>query len=146
MLMTRILIAYSTKSGAARECAELLAAEIGDCIICDLKERTPEMTDTDIVILGSGIRMGRAYKPFRKFIQDNEGALLTKKIAFFISNMQTEDLQKIIGKNVPERLRDAAFCVRTFGGRAPFGKKKNDPNWMLKDEVDAFVSAVKEIM
>jgi menaquinone-dependent protoporphyrinogen oxidase len=142
----RTLIAYSTKSGASRECAESLASEIEGCKICDLKETTPDITEFDIVILGSGIRFGGAYKPFKKFLKENADALLKKKIAFFVSNVVTENFQKIIEKNIPEELRSAAFCIRTFGGRAPIGKAKNDPNWMLKDEVDAFVRAVKEIV
>jgi len=143
-LKMKILIAYATKSGGSRMCAETLAAKIGNCEICDLGERTPDINEYDLVILGSGIRMGGAYRPFKAFLKKNAGTLLKKRTAYFICNMQTEKLQKIAEKNIPGDLRNAAVCVRTFGGKAPFGKGE-DQSWMLTDEVDAFVREVKEI-
>ena len=142
----RTLILYSTKSGACRECAEMLAREIKDTTVFDLKEKVPDITEFDIVIMGSGIRMGGAYKPFKKFLKENENILLKKDIAFFITNMQTDKFEKIIENNIPEKLRGAAFCIKTFGGKVPFGGKKDDREWMLMDEVNAFVRAVKEKM
>jgi menaquinone-dependent protoporphyrinogen oxidase len=140
-----ILIAYATKGGATKECAELLAAEIGDCTICDLKEGAPNVDDLDIVILGSGIRIGKAYKPFGKFIDENTDALLTKKIAFFFSNKLVNEFSEVVKKNIPQRLKDTAFIVKTFGGRPVFGGKK-DQNWMLRDEVIAFADVVKALV
>ena len=139
----RTLIAYSTKSGASRECSEMLAERIGGCDICDLGERTPDIKRYDLIIAGSGIRMGGAYKPFKKFLKDNAFSLLQKRAAYFICNKETENSPKYIEKNIPEDLRRAAVSIRTFGGKAPFGKGK-DQSWMLIEEVNAFVSEVKE--
>ncbi|MCL2143557.1 MAG: flavodoxin domain-containing protein [Methanomassiliicoccaceae archaeon] len=140
----RTLIAYSTKGGACRECAEVLASRIPDATIYDLNDGAPDLNDFDIVIAGSGIRMGGAYRPFRKFLKENADALLAKKVAFFISNAQTEKADKIIEKNIPADLRNTAFIMRTFGGRAPFGKNKGDPDWMLTDAVEEFANVVND--
>ncbi|MCL2606989.1 MAG: hypothetical protein FWD92_00290 [Methanomassiliicoccaceae archaeon] len=138
----RVLIAYSTKGGAARECAEILSAEIGDCTVCDLNDKTPNVADYDMVIMGSGIRMGGAYKPFKKFIEKNSSALMSKKIAFFICNKQTGKYRTFVDKNIPDELRNAAICIDTFGGKPPFGKV-TDQSWMLKQEIEAFARIIK---
>jgi menaquinone-dependent protoporphyrinogen IX oxidase len=59
----RTLILFSTKSGASRECAELLATKIMVCSICDIAKSTPDIESFDTLIVGSGVRMGRIYKP-----------------------------------------------------------------------------------
>jgi len=137
------LIVYSTKGGACRECSEVLATELGNCEICDLGERTPNVADHDAIIMGSGIRMGSAYKPFKAFIEKNADTLMSKKIAFFICNKETGKYQKYVEKNIPKDLRDAAVCIKTFGGKTPFGKK-TDQSWMLKQEVEALAGDMKE--
>jgi menaquinone-dependent protoporphyrinogen oxidase len=139
----RTLIAYATRSGASRECAELLASEIGDCEICDLDATVPNVADFDTVVVGTGIRVGRAYKPFKKFVNDNADALMAKNISFFLCCLVMKEFNKAVAANIPEALRNAAFRVSAFGGKPLIGGKK-DQKWMLKDEVSAFAKAVKE--
>ncbi|MCL2712646.1 MAG: hypothetical protein FWD37_05195 [Methanomassiliicoccaceae archaeon] len=137
----RTLIAFSTKSGASRECAEILASKIDESVMYDLNGGTPNIDDYDVVIIGTGIRIGGAYKPFKKFIKENENALLKKKIAFFTSNLLTKTFPEIVEKNIPLSLQENAICMRTFGGRPLIGGKK-DQKWLLRDEVDAFVQEI----
>ncbi|MDR0778152.1 MAG: flavodoxin domain-containing protein [Methanomassiliicoccaceae archaeon] len=139
----RTVVAYVTKGGGSKECAEMLAAEIGDCVLCDLNEKTPNIDEYDTVVIGSGIRMGGAYKPFKKFLSENADALLKKNIAIFVCNVETEKYMKFVEKAVPENIRKAAFRISTFGGKPPFGGKK-DTVWMLRDEVSEFAKAVRE--
>lgn len=42
----KTIIVYATKSGATLTCAELLAARIVDCSICDLSKRIPNIEET----------------------------------------------------------------------------------------------------
>lgn len=63
----KTLLLYATKSGAARECAELLAKELTDCTVCDLRHAIPNPELFDTIIVGSGIRFGKIYKPAAKF-------------------------------------------------------------------------------
>lgn len=51
----RTIIVYATKSGASRECAELLATKLTDCYICDLSKQVPDIKSYNTVILGSGV-------------------------------------------------------------------------------------------
>jgi len=137
----RTLIAYATKSGACRECADVLAEGSDDSTVCDLRESMPDIAGYDMILIGTGIRFGKAYKPFRAFLEKNASALLTKRLAFFICNKFVNDLQGVAEKNIPIELRNAAIRISAFGGKPPFGKAKE--GWMLTDEVDRFIRAVK---
>ncbi|MDR0335116.1 MAG: flavodoxin domain-containing protein [Methanomassiliicoccaceae archaeon] len=139
----KILIAYSTKGGASRECAELLASEIGNCTICDLDGSSPNVADFDIIVAGTGIRMGGAYKPFKRFVEENADILVAKSVAFFLCCKQIDSFEKFAAKSIPEKLRGAAFRMSPFSGKPPLGGKK-DGSWMIRDEVIAFAKAVKE--
>jgi menaquinone-dependent protoporphyrinogen oxidase len=138
----RTLIAYATRSGASRECAEILATEIGNCTLCDLNESTPDISGYDTVVVGSGIRMGCIYKPFKNFVEDHIDTLLTKRIAFFVCNTQKDKYMKFVEKEIPETLRKAALRISTFGGKPPLGGKRKD-NWMLRTEITEFAKVVK---
>ncbi|MDR0198563.1 MAG: flavodoxin domain-containing protein [Methanomassiliicoccaceae archaeon] len=139
----RTLIAYATKGGASRECAEILASEIGGCTICDLDGNVPDIKDFDTVVIGTGIRVGKAYKPFKKFLEGNTDALLTRNIAFFVCCVVMKEFEKTAVANIPETLRNAAFRIGAFGGKPLLGGKK-DQRWMLKDNVAEFAKAMKE--
>ena len=139
----KTLIVYSTKSGAAKEYAEMLAAKIENSTVCDLDKKMPNIRDFEMIIAGSGIRMGKAYKPFRSFLMDNTGVLLSRKTAFFLCGMTPGESQKDIEKNIPGDLRAAAVCVRKFGGKQPFGKPA-DQSWMSMEEIEEFAQLVNK--
>lgn len=68
------LILYATKSGASRECAALLAEQIGSRAVCDLARAPPDPGRLDAIVLGSGVRMGAIYRPAAKFIRNHRVA------------------------------------------------------------------------
>lgn len=139
-----ILILYATKSGAARECAELLASKMTDCRMCDLSSGSPDITKADTVIIGSGIRMGHIYKPARKFISENLDKLLQKKVAIYLCNAYEENLAKTIESDIPLILIKNALCVESFGGKPPFTNPRNK-DWIQMDKVTAMLQAVETI-
>jgi menaquinone-dependent protoporphyrinogen oxidase len=104
---------------------------------------TPDLTEYDIIVAGSGIRMGNVYKPFKKFLDDNVETLMTKRVAFFICNVQTAKYMKFTD-GIPALLRAHSFRISAFGGKRPLGGKKNKSGWMLTDEIESFIKAVKE--
>jgi menaquinone-dependent protoporphyrinogen oxidase len=139
----KTIILYATKSGAARECAELLAAKIADCCIYDLSKQTPDIGDADTVILGSGVRMGKIYRPVRKFIDKNIDKLLSKRMAVYLCNSEPGTYEKAVGKNFPAPLIVHSLCVMSFGGKKPFASTVNQ-DWVVTDNVRAFVQAVEQ--
>jgi len=137
----RTLILFSTKSGASRECAELLATKIADCFVCDIAKHTPDIGGCDTLIVGSGVRMGKLYKPAKNFIDKNIDMLLSKNTAFYLCNSYSDTLQKVIENNIPKKLIDTAICIKSFGGKPPFTSPKNQ-DWILMDNINALVQAV----
>ena len=141
--MMKTIILYATKSGAARECADILAARIKDSSVCDLSKETPDIDAADMLIIGSGVRMGRVYKPVRKYIEKNLDKLLTKKTALYLCNGEPETYNKAVEKNIPAQLISQSLCVMSFGGKPPFTTPKSQ-DWILKENMDAFVQAVEQ--
>ncbi len=137
----KTLIVYTTKSGASRDCAELLASKINNCFICDLSKQVPDIGSFDMVILGSGVRMGKIYKPMKNFIENNMQVLLVKKTAFFLCNAYPDTWKKTVEKNIPKDLSDRAICIEPLGGIPLFTSPKNG-NWILSEHVDRLVQAV----
>jgi len=139
----RILILYATKSGASQYCADLLARQIKGCTVCDLLKTDPDITPFDMIIIGSGVRMGKFYKPVLNFIRKNEILLMEKKIAFYLCNAYPEALQKAIEKNIPQQLAKSATCIKSFGGKPPF-RTSSDTHWLVEENVNAFIHAIFE--
>ena len=80
----KTLIAYASKTGTAKKCAELLKERIDSAELCDLSVENPALSAYDNVIVGCGIRMGMFNKPAKKFIEKNAGVLKTKKFGVFV--------------------------------------------------------------
>lgn len=140
----KTLIVYATKSGASRECAKLLAAKIKDCSVCDLSKQVPDIENFDVLIIGSGVRMGKIYKPVKHFVEKNKKVLLLKKIAFFLCNSYPDTVQKVIEKNIPRELIGNAVFMGSLGGIQPFTAPKNQ-DWILSDNVNRLVQAASLI-
>lgn len=137
----RTLIIYATKSGTSQYCASLLARQIEDCAIFDLSKAEPDIAPFDTIIIGSGVRMGKLYRPVLNFIKKNEALLLEKRTAFYLCNAYPDTLQKTIDKNIPEQVAKAAIYINSFGGKAPF-RAYNDANWLLGENVNGLIHAI----
>ncbi len=140
-----ILIAYATKTGAAKTCAEILAKDFPNCIICNIGKNLPDIDSFDVIIIGSGVRMGKIYKPASRFIKNNLSTLLLKRSALFLCNADPDTIQKTIDKNIPETLKTAAISIESFGGKPPFTSNADDHTWIKKDNISSFVQAIKAL-
>ena len=140
----KTLIVYATKSGASREYAEFISNQLKECSLCDLSKEVPVIESFEVVILGSGVRMGKIYKPMKNFLEKNLKALLTKKTAFYLCNSYPDTFQKAVEKNIPKTLADNAICIESLGGIPPFTAPKNK-DWLSLDKVSRFVQVVETI-
>ena len=139
----KIMIGYATKSGAARECAELLRREFPEAQVFDLNKDAVNPDDFDVIIIGSGVRIGKLYKPVRKFLKDNHSILLRKKVAYYVCNGEPDTAQEIIDKNFPQDIIASAITIDSFGGYPPFAKG-DAKTGIRTDSVMAFVQKVKQ--
>jgi len=139
----RTLILFASKSGATRECAELLAARIANSTVFDLSKKEPDLHDADTVIIGSGIRMGRMYKAVRVFIERNLEKLLTMRTAVYFCNGEPDAFDRAVEKNIPAQLVTSSLCVLSFGGKPPFSSSKTK-EWILMENVNELIDTVVE--
>ena len=68
----KLLIAYTSKNGVAKKCAEMLGEELPNTIkydLVDLLEKPPVLDDYDAVVLGGSIHMETLHKKLKKFMQ-----------------------------------------------------------------------------
>lgn len=138
------LILYSTKSGAARECAELLANELLNSSTFDISKDRPSIKEYDTIIIGSGIRMGSIYGPVKKFIKENLDDLLKiKVIYFYFCNAFPDTLDKTIKKSIPSELISKAKLILSFGGKQPFSNPKNQ-DWINRKNIDEMIESINK--
>lgn len=133
-----ILILYATKTGATKECAELLSQKI-NCTICSIEQSIPNLENYDTVILGTGVRMGKLYKPIKNYMKQHLDILVKKRIAVFICNAYPDTFQKVIEKNLPIELVKQAVCIKSFGGKVPFSNRQN-VDWLNSDNLNDFIA------
>lgn len=139
------LILYTTKSGATKECAELLANRL-NCSAYDITKGIPciKLSAFDTLILGTGVRMGKIYKPIKNFMQENMDLLFEKRTAIFFCNAYEDTFQKTVSTNLSPELVKHAVCIKSFGGKPPFTKPDNT-DWMNQDNINAFIGSLSEL-
>lgn len=135
------LIVYTTKSGATRECAKILANQL-HCPMLDLKEGIPDILSYDTIILGTGVRMGKIYKPAIRFINQNLPTLSKKKIAIFFCNAYSNNFPRVIEKNLPLVLQQQAITIASFGGKPPFTKPQTK-DWLQTESLNTFIKSIQ---
>ena len=88
----RVLICYGTRYGSTGEIADRISETLSNrgarVDIVNLKKGKVKDLDTyDLIIVGSGIQMGRWTKEPLKFLKKNRELLSRKKVALFVSCM-----------------------------------------------------------
>ena len=83
----KLLIAYTSKNGVSRTCAEMLAKQLPKAIdsdVIDLLVNTPDLAGYDAVVLGGSIRFGSFNKKLRAFLKNNKNKLAALPCAVYI--------------------------------------------------------------
>lgn len=120
------LIAYSSKYGGTKACAERIQAKLpGDALLWNLDTSpTADLAPFDTVILGCSFYMGKPRKAMRKFAKKYEKQLVDKNLGMFLCCIQDID------KNVREQfelaygkaLMQHATALEQLGGLVDFTK------------------------
>jgi menaquinone-dependent protoporphyrinogen oxidase len=104
----KILIVYGTRYGAtegtSEEIAKVLRSEGLDVgVVNARKEKVKDISEYDLVIVGSGIQMGKWTGAAEKFLRKFQKELSSKKVAIFVSSgaqalieyeKKTEEIEK----------------------------------------------------
>ena len=97
----KILVAYYTKGGASEKYAKLITETLtanGLTVeTCNLANNIPNLASFDTVVLGTGVRMFRVYRRWKKILKQKE--LSNKQLYMFLSSgTAIEDPEKAIKK------------------------------------------------
>lgn len=118
------LIAYATKYGFTKACADMLAKKLDEkADICDLSSNRPNLAQYDKVIIGGSIYAGRIRKSTVRFCTENINTLKSKKLGLFICGMADGDgIRKQLESSFPRELLSAAVAKESFGGEYDLNK------------------------
>jgi len=130
----KILIAYATKSGTAKEAAELLAADLQNhtVTVADLGKNDPVAGDFDYIVLGGPIRAGRAHKALRQYIKKQEKALCAVPHTLFLCCAYADLLMDYMEMTFPAAVRESADDMLYFGGVLDVSKQKGFEKWIAR--------------
>ena len=97
LVMTKALIVYGTRYGATAKTSEIIAKVLRqegfDVDIVNVKkDKIKDITDYELVIVGSGIKINKWTKEPEKFLKKHQKELSTKKIALFVCCGSTQPL------------------------------------------------------
>jgi menaquinone-dependent protoporphyrinogen oxidase len=123
--MTRVLVAYASKYGSVEEVARYVAAVLRDqgvtCAVVPARE-AERLEEYDLVVLGTGLYMGRLHREARRFLRRHHAELEHGRFAVFgmgpLSN-EAEEKEKVRPQleHGLERYPDLTpLAVAIFGG------------------------------
>ena len=130
----KTLIAYSTKYGTTKMCANLLGEKLGtDVTLANISEtRNINLSPFDCVIIGGPIYMGRLKSNTKKFCYRHQDVLATKKVGLFVCHLENEkSIVDIMATQFPGKLFDAAAVTNGFGGASLVSKMKGMDKFMF---------------
>ncbi len=132
----KTLIAYSTKYGTTKKCANLLKEKLtGEVNLADKSKSVKvDLSPFGCVIIGGPIYMGRLKKETKKFCEKNLDILSTKKIGLFVCHLEKEkNIVDIMATQFPHKLWQAAVVANGFGGAGLVSNMKGMDKFMFSN-------------
>ena len=83
----KLLIAYSSKNGVAKRCADMLASVLPPTIeydLVDIDKSAPDLSVYDSAVIGGSIRMAKPSRELKAFLKKNRDALSDMPSALYI--------------------------------------------------------------
>jgi len=139
----KTLVAYYTKSGASRTYAEIIANTLKErgieVTLVDMNQAKPDISNYELIIAGTGIRMFRIYSKWKKVLKHKE--IGKKKLAIFLSSgtaidKPDEAIEKWINPLV-EKYKLKPLAIGSFPGKMPekFQDEKDKGKETMKPEI-----------
>lgn len=119
------LIVYMSTHGTTEKVAVEICNRIGkkDTLLVNLdKEKVPNLSDFDLIIIGGSIHAGNIQSKIKKFYSENMNELINKKVALFICYMEKNKGQEEFDLAFPEQLRNHSIANGLLGGEFLFDK------------------------
>ena len=130
----KLLIAYASKSGCAREMATMLAEQLPrhEVTLCDLDKERPDPTAFDYAVIGGSIRINRAHKALKKYLEKYAQVLEKLPHTLFICCAFAEYLDHYYAVAFPQELRESADEVLYFGGDLTLSRQRGLDKWLAR--------------
>jgi menaquinone-dependent protoporphyrinogen oxidase len=112
----KTLLIYQSKNGATREIANRIAALLGETVVHDLKDGAPSLDRYDCVIIGSPLYGGMVLKEVKSFVEQHTDELYGKKLALFLSGLDSSREQEYFQTNFSLQICQAAVEKCFLGG------------------------------
>lgn len=130
----KILIAYATKTGTTRECAERLAThfEFHDVTLVDLEQETPTLADFDAAVIGSNVRANKIHKKVKQFLEENEETLAKMRYALYICCCMSDQAPFYFEKNYAASVMERSLANLCFGGEIKMERQKGIDKLIMK--------------
>jgi len=121
------LIAYTSVTGTAKECAELLASQLSghNVTLARLEDKIPPLVEFDAVVIGAPVRFGKPHKAMRKFIKERRDELLAAKCAYFLCCAYADRADEYFHDMLDRELLGSAFLTVNFGGTLYVDRQNN---------------------
>ena len=122
----KLLIAYAGKSGCAREMATMLAELLPrhKVTLCDLAKDQPDPVAFDYAVVGGSIRMNKAHKALRQYMESYAEALGKVPHTLFLCCAFAEYLDHYFAVAFPQELRESAEELVYFGGDLTLSRQR----------------------
>ena len=145
----KALVVYGTRYGTAAEIAKEIAKVLEDehlevDLVNTKRLKNCDISPYDLLVVGSGIKMGKWTKESMNFLKNNKESLSNKKVALFVSCGAANDKKtipegqkKYLDKVAMENLTNPPIATGLFG-------RAYDPN--AKILMIKFVNRLKKEM
>lgn len=156
--MTEVLIVYGTRYGATEDTSRLIAntltqEDFNVQLINAKKDKIKNIDEFDLIIVGSGIKMGRWTKEPENFLQNFQKELSKKKIALFVccggakplseGEERIKEMQEAKRKYLEEKANKyyiEPVALGFFGGVYDFNKM----SWFLRKTMSSIKPKLEE--
>lgn len=128
----KTLIIYASKTGTVEKCVKRINDKLKSTAVVNIYNDNEDISQYDLIIVGSPIRMGMIDKKIKSFLITNLKILETKKMAYFICCGFHENYKKYYEQNIPNHLLDSAIIYETFGGELDLQKQKGIDKFITK--------------
>ncbi|MBQ9086789.1 MAG: hypothetical protein IJY47_06345 [Clostridia bacterium] len=132
--MKNILILYATNWGVTKQCAEMLEKQLNQrytVTVMDIQKERPALSEYDVVILGSNIRMGKINRAMKKLLQEEAEYLSSVPTAVYLCLGYPRQFEEYAELELPKKLT-CSLGVHCFGGELKPEKLRGIDKWIVK--------------
>ena len=128
------LIAYMSLHGCAEKAAQMLAKMSWKKVdLVNLRNQpVPSLDDYCTVIVGGSVHMGQIQGKIRKFCNENQSELLTKRLGLYLCHMyEGETAVQQFNDAFSEKLRNNSVAKGLFGGEFNLDKMNHHERMLI---------------